>query len=576
MCAALTPRAGDAIRRRRKIHFKRLIPRPAPRNARACILELHNGEQPRANIMELFMTGYPSDSATSQPNPARRSSLLSARKLALMASVVTGLGVAVYGCGAPSDFNILTSPAQAQVNNAVSNVSQPIGFADMVERVKPSVISVKVTMKQKATDTSDKSDDEESGSPMERFFHQFGGPDGMPKENPGRGGRHGAMMGQGSGFFVSADGFAVTNNHVVEGAEKVEVTSDAGKTYTAKVIGTDPRTDVALIKVEGGSDFPFAKLSDGKSRIGDWVLAVGNPFGLGGTVTAGIVSASGRDIGNGPYDDFLQIDAPVNKGNSGGPAFNMQGEVVGVNTAIYSPSGGSVGIAFAIPASTVKTVIAQLKDKGSVSRGWIGVQIQPVTQDIADSLGLKKAEGALVAEPQANGPADKAGIESGDIIIAVNGQSIKDARELARTIGGLAPGNAVKLDVLHKGKDAVINLTLGKLPNAQEAQADSGGWNPTQSADVLRLGMTVAPASSVAGAGKTGVVVTGVDPKGAASDRGFKEGDVILEVAGKSVANPGDVREAIKTARADNKNNVLMRVRSGDASHYVAMPLGNG
>ena len=281
------------------------------------------------------------------------------------------------------------------------------------------------------------------------------------------------MTGQGSGFFISADGFAVTNNHVVDGADKVEVTTDDGKVYKAKVIGTDARTDLALIKVEGGSNFPFAKLSDGKPRIGDWVLAVGNPFGLGGTVTAGIVSASGRDIGNGPYDDFIQIDAPVNKGNSGGPAFDTDGEVMGVNTAIYSPSGGSVGIAFSIPASTVKSVIAQLKDKGSVSRGWIGVQIQPVTPDIADSLGLKKAEGALVAEPQANGPAAKAGIESGDVITKVNGETVKDARELARTIGGFAPGAAVKLDVLHKGQDKVINLTLGQLPNTVEAKADT-------------------------------------------------------------------------------------------------------
>ena len=227
------------------------------------------------------------------------------------------------------------------------------GFADVVERVKPSVISVKVTMKDKATDASNKDDADEPGSPMERFFRQFGGPNGE-FQNPGRNGRHGTM-GQGSGFFISSDGYAVTNNHVVEGADKVEVTTDAGKTYTAKVVGTDPRTDLALIKVEGGSDFSFAKLSAGKARIGDWVLAVGNPFGLGGTVTAGIVSASGRDIGSGPYDDFIQIDAPVNKGNSGGPAFNMQGEVVGVNTAIYSPSGGSVGIAFSIPAATVRT-----------------------------------------------------------------------------------------------------------------------------------------------------------------------------------------------------------------------------
>src|ERR1700732_4185928 len=320
----------------------------------------------------------------------------------------------------------------------------------MVDRVKPSVISVKVTMRERAGDAANKSDDGGSGSPMERFFRQFGGPNGVP-QNPGREGRHGEMMGQGSCFFISPDGFAVTNNHVVDGADKVEVTTDAGKTYTAKVIGADSRTDVALIKVEGGSNFPFAKLSEGKPRIGDWVLAVGNPFGLGGTVTAGIVSASGRDIGNGPYDDFIQIDAPVNKGNSGGPAFNTEGEVMGVNTAIYSPSGGSVGIAFSIPASTVKNVIAQLKDKGTVSRGWIGVQIQPVTADIADRLGLKKAEGGLVAEPQANGPAAKAGIESGDVITAVNGAPVKDARELARTIGSIAPGNNAELNAGPKG-----------------------------------------------------------------------------------------------------------------------------
>jgi serine protease Do len=386
-------------------------------------------------------------------------------------------------------------------------------------------------------------------------------------------------MGQGSGFFISADGYAVTNNHVVEGADKVQVTADDGKTYDAKVIGTDPRTDIALIKVEGRSDFQFAKLSDAQPRIGDWVLAVGNPFGLGGTVTAGIVSARGRDIGNGPYDDFIQIDAPVNKGNSGGPAFNTDGEVIGVNTAIFSPSGGSVGIAFSIPASTVKSVVTQLKDKGSVSRGWIGVQIQTVTPEIADSLGMKKPEGALVAEPQANGPAAKAGIESGDVITGVNGQKVHDARELARTIGGFAPGTSVKLDVLHKGQDKTVELTLGTLPSSTEANAntdhdDNGG--SSRSSDVGKLGMSVAPASSVAGAGKDGVVVTSVDPDGPASDRGFKEGDVILEVAGKSVASPKDVRDALASARSDKKNSVLMRVRSGDQSRFVAVPLGRG
>jgi serine protease Do len=514
----------------------------------------------------------------------RQRSLFSARKFALMASVVAGLGAAAYGISpshGPTD--IFSSPAHAQVNNEVRKVERPVGFADIVERVKPSVISVKVNINEKlGKDDSSSNEDSpfQPGSPMERFFRRFGGPDGMPRGMPGgpRGGGR-AVTGQGSGFFISADGFAVTNNHVVDGADKVEVTTDDGKTYKAKVIGTDARTDLALIKVEGASNLPFAKLSEGKPRIGDWVLAVGNPFGLGGTVTAGIVSASGRDIGNGPYDDFIQIDAPVNKGNSGGPAFNTEGEVMGVNTAIYSPSGGSVGIAFAIPASTVKSVVAQLQDKGSVSRGWIGVQIQPVTPEIAESLGLKKAEGALVAEPQANGPAAKAGIESGDVITAVNGETVKDARELARTIGGLAPGKAVKLNVLHKGQDKVIDLTLGQLPNAQEAKADTDNGDksgPTRGTDVPKLGLTLAPANSVAGAGKDGVVVTQVDPKSAAADRGFKEGDVILEVGGKTVANADEVREVINTARTENKNSVLMRVKSGTSSRFIAVPLAKG
>jgi serine protease Do len=515
--------------------------------------------------------------------PVRRS-MFSARKLALMGSVVAGLGVAAYGLKLPPhNLEVFTSAAHAQVNTEVRNVEKPIGFADIVERVKPSVISVRVKINEKVASKDDGNNEDspfQPGSPMERFFRRFGGPDGLPPGLRGGPRGRGAVTGQGSGFFISADGYAVTNNHVVDSADKVEVTTDDGKSYTAKVIGTDARTDVALIKVEGGSDFPFAKLSDGKPRIGDWVLAVGNPFGLGGTVTAGIVSASGRDIGNGPYDDFIQIDAPVNKGNSGGPAFNTEGEVMGVNTAIYSPSGGSVGIAFSIPASTVKTVIAQLKDKGSVSRGWIGVQIQPVTSDIADSLGLKKAEGALVAEPQANGPAAKAGIESGDVITAVNGAPVKDARELARTIGGFAPGNSVKLNVLHRGQDKVISLTLGQLPNTVEAKADnednSDRGSTSKGTDVPSLGLTLAPARSVAGAGKDGVVVTDVDPKSAAAERGFKEGDVILEVAGKNVASAGEISEAVNAARGDNKNSVLIRVRSGGSSRFVAIPLAKG
>ena len=254
----------------------------------------------------------------------------------------------------------------------------------------------------------------------------------------------------------------------------------------------------------------------------------------------------------------------------------MQGEVVGVNTAIYSPSGGSVGIAFSIPATTVKNVVAQLKDKGNVSRGWIGVQVQPVTQDIADGMGLKQAQGALVADPQKDGPAAKAGVEAGDVITAANGQSVKDARELARIIGSFAPGSSVKLDVLRNGKSKVVSLTLGQLPNDQQAKADSEGEGKGAGTDVAQLGLTLAPAGKADGAGKGGVVITKVEPKSAAADRGVKKGDVILEVAGKNVAKPGDVGDALEAARADKKNSVLMRLRSGDASRYVAVPLANG
>lgn len=275
-----------------------------------------------------------------------------------------------------------------------------------------------------------------------------------------------AQLSQGSGFFVSQDGYVVTNNHVVANAAEVQLVTDGGKTLSAKVIGTDPRTDLALLKVNESGNYPFVQLAAGKPRTGEWVLAVGNPFGLGGTVTAGIVSAQGRDIGSGPYDDFLQIDAAVNRGNSGGPTFNQRGEVVGVNTAIYSPSGGNVGIAFAIPAATVQSVVEQLKEHGSVARGFIGVQIQPVTAEVADAIGLKDAKGALIAEAQSNGPAAKAGLKRGDTILAVNGEKIADARELSKKIATFAPGTKTSLTIWRDGKEREVSFEVGRQPAA--------------------------------------------------------------------------------------------------------------
>jgi serine protease Do len=496
---------------------------------------------------------------------------LSARRVALLATTAASLAAATF-VFSPNSYAPSALADAAQAQNLTEKVQQlpqrPVGFADIVEKVKPAVISVRVKIDQPSQPSL--SDDDlpfPPGSPFERFFKRFGAP-GNPRG-------HETITGQGSGFLISRDGYAVTNNHVVQNAENVQVTTDDGKTYTAKVIGSDSRTDLALIKVEG-DNFPFVKLTDNSPRVGDWVLAVGNPFGLGGTVTAGIVSARGRDIGAGPYDDFIQIDAPVNKGNSGGPTFDVDGNVIGVNTAIFSPSGGSVGIAFAIPADTVKSVIAQLRDKGSVTRGWIGVQIQTVTPDIADSLGLKQATGALVSEPQKDSPAAKAGIASGDVITSLNDAPVRDPRELARKIGTMSPGTTVKLDIVHNGQNRTVSLTLGTLPNDKQASNEQNQRDQREvpDSDMPNLGLTLAPGNKVSGGGN-GVVVTAVNAGGIAAEHGFQVGDVILEVGGKAVTTPADVRKSLSDARSEGKHTVLFRVKSNEGTKFVALPLGN-
>jgi len=482
------------------------------------------------------------------------------RGLLLTSVAALAIAAAVAAPLAPK-ANVATLVGNAA---AAETAHTPDSFADLVARVKPAVISVRVKMA--SDDTSGLSQEDHpfgEGTPFDRFFRQFGAPE-MPR------GRQ-MITGEGSGFFISADGYAVTNNHVVDHAKSVQVTTDDGKTYTAKVVGTDPKTDLALIKIDGRSDFSYVKFADNAPRIGDWVVAVGNPYGLSETVTAGIVSARGRDIGAGPYDDFLQVDAPMNKGNSGGPTFDVAGNVVGVNTAIFSPSGGSIGIGFAIPAETVKTVVAQLKDKGSVTRGWLGVQIQPVTADIADSVGLKTAQGALVAQPQADSPASKAGIQAGDVITAVEGQPVKSAHELARKIGAMPPGSSVKVDIWRNGQTQALTLTLGELPNNRQADA---GTEEHQSGNAMaRLGMSLVPANEVRGAGQQGMVITEIDPDGTAADRGLGVGDVILDVGGKAVSSVGDVRNALRDARTAGKHDVLIRLKSGDQTKFVALPV---
>jgi serine protease Do len=490
------------------------------------------------------------------------------RRFALMASAA-----AIAGAMAAAD-PALAASAEAPAQPAER--SGPPSFAAIVQSVKPAVISVRAKVSE--TNSEDMSSQDNGHEqrrppffrrpPFDRFFREHGIPN-----FPDGGGHPRFTLAQGSGFFISADGYVVTNGHVVSDSQSVEIETDMQKTYKAKVVGTDPKTDVALLKVDGRSDFPYVAFADAVPQVGDWVLAVGNPYGLGGTVTAGIVSARGRDIGTSPYDDFIQIDAPVNKGNSGGPAFDESGKVVGVTTAIYSPSGGSVGIGFAIPADTVKSVVAQLKETGAVTRGWIGVQVQPVTEDIAGSLGLQRAEGALVDELQPDGPASKSGIKPGDVIQSITGEEVKDARDLAKKIAGIAPGQTATLGVFSDGSEKTVTLTVAKMPDRtvtdrRPSREHHGG--------AASLGLRLAPAAAIAGEGTRGVMVTDVDPDGPTAERGVHAGDVILDVAGKAVDNPFEVRDAVEQARSAGKQAILMRIKSGDTARYIAVPLAAG
>lgn len=502
-----------------------------------------------------------------EPRLARR---YTGRALASVAAAALVAGGAVGSGYLPA-----ATPAFAQAlpKSPIEAPEHPPGsFAGIVNKVKPGVVSVKVKLDDSA------SDDEDGGGTnngqnlqnvppqLREFFKRFGengGPGGMQPQHRGS---RGAV---GSGFIISADGYVVTNNHVVDHAKTVQVTLDDGRTLDAKVIGKDAKTDVALLKIKEGGNFPYVQFGKAAPQVGDWVVAIGNPFGLGGTVTAGIVSARGRDIGAGPYDDFLQIDAPINKGNSGGPTFNVNGEVVGVNTAIASPSGGSVGLAFAIPAETVQAVVDQLRSDGKVARGYLGVQIQPVTQDIAEGLGLDKAKGALVDHAENGTPAAKAGLKSGDVIEKVNGETVDSARELSRRIASMKPGAKVELSYLRGGKADVATVTLGTMPNdgtKVASREDDGNGQ-------VRLGLGLAPAAQV-GLSDQGVAVVQVDPDGPAAAKGIEQGDLILDVGGQAVSSPSDVAAQVRSAESSGRKAVLMRVKSAKGqTRFVAISL---
>lgn len=492
---------------------------------------------------------------------------------------------------------LLSSGLPARVTGAFAepvriDAPQMTGFAPIVKAVSPAVVSVRVEsrVQQVSDDTSGFNFDFGPGfdqlpenSPLKRFFKQFGGPDGQGPGKQQQGqkkpGDKGPLrpVAQGSGFFISEDGYIVTNNHVVSDGSAYVVVMNDGTELPAKLVGTDPRTDLAVLKVEAKDrKFTYVKWADdAKANVGDWVVAVGNPFGLGGTVTAGIISAMGRDINSGPYDDFIQIDAAVNRGNSGGPTFNLNGEVVGINTAIFSPSGGSVGIAFDIPASTAQTVVAELIKSGKIDRGWLGVQIQPVSKDIAESLGLAQAQGALVIQPQEDSPGMKAGIKKGDVVTAVNGEPVKDARDLAKRIGSMRPGTKADIAIWRDGKSQTLQLTVGTLPPEQKMAAKDGNTQEDQSeqkqTSLESLGITVGPTDD----GK-GVQILSVDPNSAAADAGIKQGDRIAAVNNKDVSTGKDITSQLDAAKKEGRTKALFQVETDNGSRFVALPTDKG
>ncbi len=511
----------------------------------------------------------------------------------LKTGTIAGAAVAITVTGMPAIQKAFAEPVKIQAQ-AVP------GFADVVSAVTPAVVSVRVQSRANPVDDEtsfnfggqDNWNDLPDDHPLKRFFREFGGPDQFGDQMPGqrRADRwqhrdHKPRLrptSQGSGFFISEDGYLVTNNHVVDGGSAFTVVMNDGTELDAKLIGRDPRTDLAVLKVDDKRKFTYVSFADDKKvRVGDWVVAVGNPFGLGGTVTAGIVSALGRDIGAGPYDDFLQVDAAVNRGNSGGPTFNLSGEVVGINTAIFSPSGGNVGIAFAIPASVAKDVVAKLMADGEIARGWLGIKIEPVTSDVAESLGLSQAEGALVNGQQNEAsPGFKAGLREGDVVTAVDGDPIKGPKELARKIGSMEPGKEVELSVWRDGKSQSVKVKLGKLeedtrvasadPNqgGQNGGDDQGAQGETEQT-LDQLGLRVSPADD-----GNGVQIVDVDPESDAADKGLKAGEKITSVNNQDVKSAADIQKVISDAKKDGRKKALFQIEDQNGNRFVALGLG--
>ena len=477
----------------------------------------------------------------------------------LVAAAVSAAIVGAVAVGEP------WSPANAAPGaDTATMTTMHGGFADLVHEVRPAVVNVEVTRAIRPAAQSRmkwRRQWQRPGMELPEFFRHFRS---MPEfAIPGTP----RSEGVGSGFIVDASGLIVTSHHVVKGADAVTVTLQDGRKLEAEVVGVDPKTDLALIEVDAGESLPVVEFGDSdRTRVGDWVVAVGNPFGLGGTVTAGIVSGRGRDIGSGPYDDFLQIDAPINRGNSGGPLFDRSGRVVGVNTAIFSPTGGNVGIGFAIPANVAESVVESLRTDGKVDRGWLGVHIQRVDETLAEALGLDDAKGALVASVMVDGPAHAAGLRPGDVILSFNGQPVDTMKDLPRIVAEIDSGTEVEIDVWRDGTRKTLAATIGTQGQDLLAAAT------TPDGDGAKLGVMLAPRGEP---GEAGVTIAEVAPGSPAARNGLRRGDVIVRVGSAMVNGPDDVAGAVRSAASENKP-VLLLVERGDHRRYVAIDLEQG
>ncbi len=478
---------------------------------------------------------------------------------------------------------LLAGPGTLQVTPAAaaSSTAPAEGFADLADKLLPTVVNISTTQTIEAPQGMPNMPNLPPGSPFEDMFRDFfeqyeNAPQAQPRQT--------ASLG--SGFIIDAEkGYVVTNNHVIRDSDEIKVILQDDTTLDATVIGTDEKTDIAVLQVKSSKALVAANWGDSEvSRVGDWVLAIGNPFGLGGTVTAGIISASRRDINAGPYDDFIQTDASINRGNSGGPMFNLKGEIIGVNTAIFSPSGGSVGIGFAVPSSLVRPVVDQLIKYGQTRRGWLGVRIQQVTDEIAESLGMKEAYGALVSSVTDDGPAAAAGLQQGDIILSFDGKQIKQMRELPRMVAESEIGKKVDLHLWRKGKTVTAQVKLGQLEKAEENGLVTGSAetpdDETGTADadkIASLGLTVSPLNRVLqqryniDREAAGIVVTEVDPAGIAAGKGIAPGDLIIEIDQKPATSVKDMQKAVKAAEKAKKRSVLLLISRGGEIRFVAL-----